>query len=69
VSWVDPLNNLGGDGRWAENGKLINLTWYGSETKESWYRPIVPEKQSGWYAADYGTGNFQAKKIEAPVAP
>ncbi|WP_163571236.1 hypothetical protein, partial [Klebsiella pneumoniae] len=32
VSWVDPLNNLGGDGRWAENGKLINLTWYGSET-------------------------------------
>ncbi|WP_204274257.1 hypothetical protein, partial [Stenotrophomonas maltophilia] len=31
--------------------------------------PIVPEKQSGWYAADYGTGNFQAKKIEAPVAP
>jgi hypothetical protein len=47
--------------------RLINIRWYGSTTKESWYRPINPDNQEGWIDASYGVGKFQAKRLEKIV--
>jgi len=65
VTWRDPLNNEKGSGRWALMGKMINLSWTGSSTKETWNRPVQAADQSGWYAASYGTGLVKAKKTQS----
>jgi hypothetical protein len=64
VSWRDIYNNENGIGNWTKTGKLINISWKGSTTKESWYCPITPDAQKGWYDADYGVGQLDAKRIE-----
>jgi hypothetical protein len=70
VTWRDPLNNENGKGRWAKTGNLINITWYGSTTKESWWCPITPPDVSGWYQSSYGVGPSRAKKTpDPPPAP
>ena len=63
VTWRDPYNGMNGVGQWSVSPKLINIAWNGSQTKESWTRPIKPIDQSGWYSATYGAGNFKAQKV------
>jgi hypothetical protein len=62
VTWRDPLNNENGAGRWALMGKIVNLSWTGSSTKETWNRPVRAAAQLGWYSASYGTGALKAQK-------
>ena len=70
VRWRDPFNNENGSDRWMKTGQLINLSWSGSTTKESWRCPIRPVDQTGWYSASYGTGPFIAEKVfAAPASP
>jgi hypothetical protein len=64
VRWRDTNNNQNGSGRWYKVGNLINISWTGSTTKESWYCPINPYKQGGWIDASYGIGNFEAVRFE-----
>ena len=65
VVWRDPLNNLKGAGRWAKSGNLVNFSWAGSSTKESWHCPVRPIDQTGWVSASYGSGALKAQKIVA----
>ena len=69
VKWRDPLNNMTGSGRWLKQGKLINIAWNNSRTKESWYCPISPRDQKGWIDASYGVGAFSAQKVVETVYP
>ena len=70
VKWRDPLNIANGEGRWVKTFNLINLTWYGSNTKESWRCPIVRPQASVWYDAPYGIGPATATKLpDAPPKP
>jgi hypothetical protein len=64
VRWRDIYKNQSGSGRWVKTGNLINTSWAGSTTKESWYCPIKPDKQEGWYHSSYGIGKFEAVRIE-----
>jgi hypothetical protein len=68
VTWRDPLNNERGEGRWALTPKVVYMTWKGSDTKESFDRPIRPENQPGWYDASYGKGPLKARKM-VPAQP
>jgi len=65
VRWRDIFNNQTGSGRWVKTGNLINTSWLGSTTTESWYCPIKPDNQEGWYHASYGVGKFQAVRFES----
>ena len=64
VRWRDINDNDNGSGRWYQVGNLINISWTGSATKESWYCPINPDKQRGWIDASYGVGKFEAVRVE-----
>ena len=66
VKWRDPLNDENGSGRWIKQGKLINISWKNSTTRESWNCPITPHDQKGWITASYGAGPFHAEKMLAP---
>lgn len=68
VTWRDPLNNETGAGSWALMGKIVNLSWTGSSTKETWNRPIQPGDQSGWCEASYGIDEIHARKA-TPAGP
>ena len=68
VSWRDPLNQEKGEGGWSKGGKLINIWWTGSATKESWQCPIRSVDQPGWVVAPYGHGPATAQKVVATPA-
>jgi hypothetical protein len=44
-------------------GGVINFSWVGSTTKETWNRPIRPVQQTGWVSASYGSNALKAQKI------
>jgi hypothetical protein len=69
VTWRDPLNNKTGEGRWSLLPSLINLSWTGSTTKETWKRPVKPDDQEGWVSAEYGNGVVKAKKVAESAGP
>lgn len=62
VTWI-AANGQTGTGRWAKQGFYINITWFGSETKESFKCPINPANQAGWIDASYGVGLSKATKL------
>ncbi|BCF95166.1 hypothetical protein [Paraburkholderia largidicola] len=66
VTWQDTRSSEKGVGRWSLLSKFINISWIDSSTKESWYRPITPLKQQGWYSSTYYTGKFEMQKVIAP---
>ena len=63
VTWRDTRSNEKGAGRWSLAPKLINLSWSGSSTKESWYRPLTPSKQEGWMSSSYYNGKYKMEKV------
>jgi hypothetical protein len=67
VRWRDIHNNENGSGRWYKGGNLVNISWTGSTTKESWSCPINPDKQGCWIDASYGVGKAEAVRIEKVV--
>lgn len=69
VTWRDPLNNENGVGRWALLGKVLNISWTNSSTKETWNRPIQPLNQSGWCSASYGSNVIKAIKVPESNTP
>jgi hypothetical protein len=64
VTWRDIYNNQTGSGQWVMTNQLINIRWYKSSTKESWYRPVNPGNEEGWIDASYAVGKFQAKRLK-----
>jgi Papain-like cysteine protease AvrRpt2 len=68
VTWQDLKSNQHGSGTWASTDKLVNIAWNGSNTRESWVRPLsaTPTPDKTWYASNYFHGNY---RIEKPVCP
>ncbi len=70
VNWRDTRSNEKGAGRWSLSPQLINMSWVGSSTTESWRRPISPVNQEGWYNATYYVGKYKMQKVVArPSSP
>jgi hypothetical protein len=42
VTWLDPLNNMTGQGTWKVKGKVMSITWSNSTTTENWNLPLTP---------------------------
>ena len=68
VLWRDTRSNEKGEGRWSPSAKLINVSWIGSSTIESWHRPIKPSNQKGWYQSSYYVGEYTMQKVLASSA-
>lgn len=66
VTWRDTRSYEKGEGRWTMSGTLVNMSWNGSATKESWRRPLNTADHSGWYSSSYYTGNYKVRKLVAP---
>jgi hypothetical protein len=70
VNWRDTRSFEKGSGRWSLGPKLLNLSWTGSTTKESWQLPLSPEQNKRtWYSAPYFTGAYPIQKVVAAPEP
>jgi hypothetical protein len=68
VNWRDTRSLEKGSGRWSMGPKLLNLSWNGSTTKESWQLPLGSEQHKRtWYSAPYFTGAYQIQRFVAPA--
>lgn len=47
VVWLDPFNKETGKGTWKIVGEKIILSWFESQTKESWDLPLKRTEQTG----------------------
>jgi hypothetical protein len=62
IAWRDTRSNEKGVGHWTMTSQLVNLSWQGSSTIESWQRPLKPD-HTGWYQASYYVGNYKVQKV------
>jgi hypothetical protein len=72
ATWRDTRSQEKGDGKWSLSPEWVNLSWFGSVTKESWKRPLRTERAESnkrtWYSSSYFTGGYQIEK-KAAVSP
>lgn len=69
VTWRDMNSLEKGTGSWAASPKLVNISWAGSATKESWQRPLTQSNDHTWYHSSYFTGKYKIAKVGAIGPP
>lgn len=63
VTWRDTRSAEKGSGHWTMSSTLVNISWTGSSTKESWRRPLAEAKnKETFYSSTYFTGPYSIEK-------
>lgn len=67
VTWRDLNSAEKGSGSWTAAPQLMNVSWKGSTTRESWLRPLTPTNDRTWYESTYFRGKYMIEKVAAPT--
>lgn len=67
VTWRDVNSAEKGSGNWTASAQMVNASWKGSTTRESWLRPLTPTNDRTWYESTYFRGKYMIEKVVVPT--